>query len=190
MLTEQDLAVLKAPFAPHELRFFVLSEKQAEDGSYWLTLQAYAPTPLIEERLDKVDPAWSVDFVTVEAATAKARARGAKGTDETKGFFVVARLTVKGTSRVGIGFDADPRIAATFAFKNAAGRFGVGRYLEGPEWRRRKRITDERIYRKLSYARDMSWDEAMNLVEEQGGEKASPKPSPRKPVADEEEIPF
>jgi len=190
MLTKEDLTILKAAFAPHELRALILAESQDQSGAIWVTLQAYLPSHLIEERLDQVDPAWSLEFETVEQSSAKVRAR-TKTDGETKGFFVLARLTVKDTTRVGIGFDADPRIAATMAFKNAAGRFGIGRYLEGPEWRKRKKVPDERTYRRIAYSRDLTWEEVLNLL---GGDGAQPAKKPQSvPVAQEpggEEIPF
>jgi hypothetical protein len=189
MLTKEDLEVLKAAFAPHELRAVIVAESQDQNGNWWVTLQAYVPSGVIEERLDRVDPAWSLEIETVEPSSARLRARSKKEDGETKGFFVLARLTVKGTTRVGIGFDPDPRTAATMAFKNAAGRFGIGRYLEGPEWKKRKKVPDERTYRRISYSRELTWDEALSLLDGQSPPPKKPEPRPVHPE-DEEPIPF
>ena len=198
MLTKEDLEVLQAPFAPTEIRARVIAETVDSQKQIWVTLQAYVPLSAIEERLEKVDPGWSVEFGIIQQAIAKVR-KG-KNAAETKGFYVLAKLCVKGTVREGIGFDEDPRSAASMAFKNAACRFGVGRYLEKPEWQIRKKITDERIYRRIEYDKRLTWDDVLNLLD--GGSRPSaqaPKPSPKPQVtqpnlpSDEvgnEEVPF
>ena len=193
MLTKEDLEVLREAFTPTEIRARVIAESVDSQGQRWVTLQAYLPLPVIEERLEKVDPSWSVEFVVIEQTSAQIRGKSKSGS-ETKGFYTVAKLIVKGIVREGIGFDEDPRAAASMAFKNAASRFGVGRYLEKPEWQVRRKIPDDRIYRRIVHDKKLTWDDVLNLLD--GGSRPSASAPKAQPQASQpnlpgdEEVPF
>ena len=113
-LTPDDLTILRKPFAPNEHEFL--------RGFTYITEEA------ISNRLDDVDPSWSLEILNQAIRDNQA--------------IVTVRLTVKGVSRDGVGMavimekGAEPeKSAATDALKRAARLFGIGRYLLGtPEY--------------------------------------------------------
>ena len=69
----------------------------------------------VQDRLEEVDPTWSIEAV------------GEERTGDA--VYVRARLTLKGVTRENVGEGADPKAAYSDALKRAAMLFGVGRYL-------------------------------------------------------------
>lgn len=115
-LTVDHLHILKAPFLPEQHEF--------------LRGMVYIRERAITDRIEDVDPAWTLDIQHLYTRDNSAVCE--------------AKLTICGTSRDGVGmanikdtkrdgteYDAaDPeKSAATDALKRAARLFGVGRYL-------------------------------------------------------------
>lgn len=121
-LTHEDLTELKKPFPVHEHEF---------DYAKNCYITEYA----ITERLDSIDPAWSLLQTTLEN-------RQELGTEGKLIVTVALALTVKGVTRTGIGrgivelrkdkkgeANQAEKTGATDALKRAARLFGIGRYL-------------------------------------------------------------
>lgn len=107
-LTPDDLATLRKPFAPNEHEFL--------RGFTYITESA------VTNRLDDVDPSWSLVILNQAVRDNQA--------------VVTVRLTVKGVGRDGVGMQTindkageAEKGAATDALKRAARLFGIGRYL-------------------------------------------------------------
>lgn len=122
-LERKDLELLAAPF-PVEAHKFL-------QGLIYLHEEP------ISERLDEVDPSWQ--FVIKSVIT---RANAGEGGASVATVVVHASLIIKGVSREDIGMavvqrtkngDAEAneaeKAASTDAFKRAARKFGIGRYL-------------------------------------------------------------
>jgi hypothetical protein len=72
----------------------------------------------VQDRLDEVDPAWTME-VTQETRAADT-------------VYVRSRLTVKGVARENVGEGGDPKAAYSDSLKRSAMLFGIGRYLYDP----------------------------------------------------------
>lgn len=111
-LTSQDLDQLKKPFNASD-------EYTLNKSGMSLT---YIREDAIADRIESVDPAWSMTEPDVIE-------------DDGKNVSVKVGVTIKGVTRWGVGSDkrnsANEAVksAATDAFKRAARMFGVGRYL-------------------------------------------------------------
>lgn len=119
-LTHEDVDILKAYF-------------KADEHEFDYNKNAYIKEMPISERLDAVDPAWSLSEPKIFWRD------GEKGTRIVE---VTVVLTVKGVHRGGLGqkeivltkngqgeANQAAKSAATDAFKRAARLFGIGRYL-------------------------------------------------------------
>lgn len=125
MLTHEDMAILKRPFAPQHHEFL--------KGNAYITEMA------ITERIEQVDPSWTMEQITLY-----------KRDGLSMQAVCTMRLTIKGVSRDGVGMSAivptkvkeskegksevgeaneAEKSAATDALKRAARLFGIGRYL-------------------------------------------------------------
>jgi hypothetical protein len=111
-LTKENLQSLKAPFAREKLRVKVqsLNKEKTRAG-----LVVYLQHTVVQDRLDEVDPSWSVRVI-------RERWLG-------EAFYVQMRMTLKGISRENIGEGKDPKSAYSDALKRCAMLFGIGRYL-------------------------------------------------------------
>jgi hypothetical protein len=120
MLTKEDLKVLQRPFAPNEHEF--------------LKGNAYITEFAITNRIEMVDPAWSLEQVSLYHRPDTATNRPI--------VICTMRLTICGVSRDGVGMadvsmmkdnkgeaNEAEKSAATDAMKRAARLFGIGRYL-------------------------------------------------------------
>ena len=122
-LTTEDVTTLKRKFAPGEHEF------------HPYTGYAYIREGAICDRIEEVDPAWTLECVSLERRTSD-------GSKDKTMVVVTMRMTIKGVSRDGIGM-ADVNLtktgddeaneaeksAATDALKRCARLFGIGRYL-------------------------------------------------------------
>lgn len=115
-LTLDDLQVLKAQFPKDRLGVKVQSFNRERNRAM---LVLYLQHTDVQDRLEQVDPAWSMEVLKED------RVEGA--------VFVRMRLTVKGISRENIGEGHDPKGAYSDALKRCAMLFGVGRYLYDSE---------------------------------------------------------
>ena len=111
-LTLEDLNVLRAPFTNDRLGVKVQSFSKDRTRAM---LVLYLQHTDVQDRLEEVDPAWSIQVMAEERAGDTVYAR--------------ARLTLKGVSRENVGEGGDPKAAQSDALKRCAMLFGVGRYL-------------------------------------------------------------
>lgn len=121
-ITAEILEQLKEEFSPDQL---LVKVSNFNEDKTWAMLVRYLPHPIVADRLDEVDPAWSSEITHSEWR------------DDVEGkpsVFTSVRLTIMGVSRENSGQGKDPKAAASDAFKRAATLFGVGRYLySGPK---------------------------------------------------------
>lgn len=137
-LTPENLTILKSHFEANEHEF--------------LNDRAYISEEAITERIEEVDPNWTLEILSKTA-------RQTFGRDVS--IIVTVRLTINGTSRDGVGMtkvagkvgykdgknwidlpdekhtevNEAEKSAATDALKRAARLFGIGRYLLAtPKW--------------------------------------------------------
>lgn len=116
MLTKDDLSILKQPFAASEHEF--------------LKGNAYITEAAITERIEQIDPAWTLEQVSMFNRA------------DSNQVVCTMRLTIKGVWRDGVGMSQITKLksgdgeaneaeksAATDAMKRAARLFGIGRYL-------------------------------------------------------------
>lgn len=116
MLTKDDLNILKQPFAASEHEF--------------LKGNAYITEAAITERIEQIDPAWTLEQVSMFNRA------------DSNQVVCTMRLTIKGVWRDGVGMSQITKLksgdgeaneaeksAATDAMKRAARLFGIGRYL-------------------------------------------------------------
>ncbi len=111
-LSLEDLNVLRAPFTNDRLGVKVQSYSKDRTRAM---LVLYLQHTDVQDRLEEVDPAWSIQVMNEERAGDTVYAR--------------ARLTLKGVSRENVGEGGDPKAAHSDALKRCAMLFGVGRYL-------------------------------------------------------------
>jgi hypothetical protein len=111
-LTQEDLKVLKAPFAKDNLGVKVQSFSKDRTRAM---LVLYLQHTDVMNKLEEVDPAWTSEVL------------GEERHGET--CYVRTRLTLKGVARENVGEGGDPKSAYSDALKRAAMLFGVGRYL-------------------------------------------------------------
>lgn len=117
MSTEVDLTI-----PPHRIQWRVGSTFKRGNKLYGQLL-AYIDARTVMERLDRLDPAWTVEHYSPVVVVDSA------GNEATG---VPCRLTVKGVSRtdVGVPSDMEPvKGAYSDALKRAAVHFGIGREL-------------------------------------------------------------
>lgn len=120
-MTPEDLALLKAFFAPDEHEFL---DKKSGGGGTFTYVKEYA----ITERLDAVDPCWQLHMVNAYRQGNQC--------------ICIVELMIKGVTRVGVGqsdillkkdgggeANEAEKSAVTDALKRAARLHGVGRYL-------------------------------------------------------------
>lgn len=112
MLTQEDLKKLAAPF-PDDVIGVKAQSFNRERTKVMLVL--YVQHTDVYDRLESVDPAWSMKVSDEQV-------RG----DTT---FTRVALTVKGVTRENSGEGGDPKSAVSDAIKRAAMLFGPGRYL-------------------------------------------------------------
>jgi hypothetical protein len=165
-LTQEQYEALRAPFPPEEIEW--KPGHLTGDKKRALAL-AYADSRLYQERLDQVAGNWSDSYELLD-----------------NGRVVICRLTVGDLTRCDVGESEvqdknTVTSAAAQAFKRAAVKFGVGRYLYNvPQtWvdydERKKRIVDSELP-KLQRM----------LVNLFGGEYADPKQTPSEPDSEPE----
>lgn len=164
-LSREAQEKLRAPFGDEELGVLVISAKEVEDetGKYWwVTVAPYITVDQVRERLEEVDPNWHTKFLDVNIQHFASKT-GKRDTVVT----VLLELSVLGVSRIGGGDGKDARGAISYALKNAASQFGVGRFLTvDPHYKRRTlKVTDRRIYNRLKYG-EMNWKELLELIGE------------------------
>lgn len=111
-LTSEDLSTLKAPFPREKLG--VKAQAISRERKRALLVQYLQHTD-VQERLDQVDPSWSLEIAQQERTG--------------DAVYVRARLTLKGVTRENVGEGGDPKAAHSDALKRCAMLFGVGRYL-------------------------------------------------------------
>lgn len=126
MLTQQDLAILKKPFAPHQMEWRE-EERTKKNGEKFQLVLAYIAEEAICNRLEVVDPSWQ--FSDIQIAE-----RGGQ-------VYAIASMTVKGVTRSNVGMEEIKHLAeaeksaATDSLKRCARLFGIGRYLLNlPKW--------------------------------------------------------
>lgn len=178
---------LRAPFPVEKLRPVVLIDAVNQKGERWVTLQPSVEIESVEERLDEVAPGWTMEVLQLEAVKVKPKRKKSEDALPVEGFYALVRLQVAGVVRDGVGFDQDPRAAVSMAFKNAALRFGVGRYLRDRRMLRNVKVMDERALKRLPF---LTWEEALERL--QGEAPNLPPratPAPKAPAA-EEDVPF
>lgn len=160
MLTQDDLAILRAPFQAHEHKLL--------QGAVYLKEEA------ITNRLEDVDPSWSLDVNSIVWRTAK------EGTEYCTAHVT---LTVSGVSRDGIGqrtqeyskkdiaYGQPEKGAVSDALKRAARLFGIGRYM-------------------LNAPKNMSDDQMVKWVNSLHGKgsKAAQRPAQHEPSAPAEQL--
>lgn len=171
MLSKEDLVLLCAPFDEKTLGVKVQSLSKNKDKAM---LVCYLQHTDVAGRLDLVDPAWS-NAVTDEKLCGE-------------GFSVRMVITLKSTSREGVGEGQDPKSAASDALKRTAMLFGVGRYLYDSEtvWVPYNEQTDR--FKHFSVA---DYKAALRPGQSQvptGGLKPSSGPSPVTPVKQSQPI--
>jgi hypothetical protein len=111
-LTQEDLLILKAPFAKDVLGVKVQSFSKDRARAM---LVLYLQHTDVMARLEEVDPAWTSEVLGEERSGDSC--------------YVRTRLTIKGVARENVGEGGDPKAAYSDALKRAAMLFGVGRYL-------------------------------------------------------------
>lgn len=112
LLSSEDLQVLRAPFSKDRLGVKVQSLNK--DRTRAMLVQYLQHTD-VQDRLEEVDPAWSIEVLRedIQAETV----------------YVRCRMIVKNVSRENVGEGGDPKSAYSDALKRCAMLFGVGRYL-------------------------------------------------------------
>lgn len=183
---------LRAPFPPEEVRAVVVAENVNQKGEHWVVLAPTVDLEAIEERLDEVAPGWSMEVLQITPVTIRPRGQKAKAQAQpVEGFYALVRLTVEGLARDGVGMDTDPRAAVSMAFKNAARRFGVGRYLQDRRMYKTVKVGDERVLRRLAL---LTFEEAVAALKGEAPNlpprPAKPEPTPVPVAEDEEAVPF
>lgn len=185
---------LRAPFPPEELQAVVVAENTNQKGEHWVILAPSLSLESIEERLDQVTPGWAMTVLQIAPISIPPRSQ--KRAQATEGVYALVRLTVDGLSRDGVGVDPDPRAAVSLAFKNAAMRFGVGRYLRDRRMQKAVKVKDERALRRLPL---LSFEEAVAALKGEASETLPRAPTrPTAPVdvpqpeeaGDDEPVPF
>ena len=111
-LTLQDLKILRAPFPKEKLGVKVQTLNKDKTRAM---LVLYLQHTDVKDRLEEVDPSWSMEVLSEERFNDL--------------FYVRVRLTLKGISRENVGDGFDPKAAYSDALKRAGMLFGVGRYL-------------------------------------------------------------
>lgn len=176
MLSNNDMKVLKRPFAARHHEF--------------LKGRAYITEMAITERIEQVDPSWSLEQIALYNR-------------EGAGMQIICtmRLTIKGVSRDGVGMSSvvvtkpkedklkegktevseaneAEKSAATDAMKRAARLFGIGRYLLNlPEF-----VTDERsMARYLSTLKESTPEPEPTIDVSTGEIMDAPAPVPAQP---------
>lgn len=171
MLSNNDMKILKRPFAAHHHEF--------------LKGKAYITEMAITERIEQVDPSWSLEQIALYNR-------------EGAGMQIICtmRLTIKGVSRDGVGMSSvvvtkpkegrtevseaneAEKSAATDAMKRAARLFGIGRYLLNlPEF-----VTDERsMARYLSTLKEPTPEPEPTIDVSTGEIMDAPAPVPPQP---------
>lgn len=115
-LSKDDLVLLCTAFDEKTLGVKVQSLSKDKTKAM---LVCYLQHTDVAARLDSVDPGWACAIMDEKLCG--------------EGFSVRMMITLKGTSREGVGEGQDPKSAASDALKRTAMLFGVGRYLYDSE---------------------------------------------------------
>ncbi len=176
-LTQEELKVLKAPFPKDRVGVKVQSFNRERTRAL---LVLYLQHTDVQNRIEEVDPSWSMEAIRDEAI------------DDT--FVVRMRMTVKGISRENVGEGNDLKAAYSDALKRCAMLFGIGRYLYDSEtvWvdyqeprDRYKRWTSDDFER----ARDNPSPAPLRTMAERNAERAPEKEgTPRKHTRPREQL--
>lgn len=158
-------AILSQVVPDEELSAVALRTRTASDGSLWASFIAFMKEEMIADILDKADPSWEWVVREVRPVTVQGR-----GTNPIEGTMVLGDLIVRGRNRMGMGFDVDPRAAATYAFKDAAQKWGVGRFLARDRYSLTVRFPDEAAFRRFVNKKP-SWAEVVAYYREKGGDE-------------------
>lgn len=169
-MTREQAELLKEPWPDEALGCVPISgSRQNIPG--WLTLKAFLPAELIEDRLDMVDPQWAFDIREI---------REVRETPETElTYVVIGELTACGVTRIGVGSDRDIRGAVTYAFKSAAKSLGVGRFIgSDARYMMQAYIKTDKEYNQLVYSHP-SWAKALEMIGQSQTAPKEAKPTPK-----------
>jgi hypothetical protein len=111
-LTFEDLRILRSPFPKETLGIKVQSLSKERNRAM---LVLYLQHTDVQDRLEQVDPAWTIESLREERAGDTV--------------YVYMKMTLKGVSRENVGDGGDPKSAYSDALKRCSMLFGVGRYL-------------------------------------------------------------
>lgn len=151
---------LRAPFGTEELRWRV-AQSGEKNGRIWAKVLTYIDARAIQERLDEVcgPGGWQDRYLTVGGGIACTLAIKVDGEwiEKTDG------AGEKDPEATGNGLSASDATKAGFtdAFKRAASKWGIGRYLygSGDQWAECYQDVKQGRYRaRLKDGREFSWD--------------------------------
>lgn len=138
-----------------------LRNRTTPDGTVWASMSAFMKEEQIADILDSADSnwEWTIDEMREIAVTQRWEREDAT---PKKGIMVVGTLCLFGLARMGVGYDTDPRSAATYAFKDAAQKWGVGRFLANQRYSTTVKFQDDATFKRF-ISRKPSWADVLAL---------------------------
>lgn len=155
-------AVLRTVLKDSALSAVPLRNTTLQDGTVWATFSAYMREEQIADLLDQADPGWEWKIVRFEEIEYRER-RQRKEEEPIRALLVMGELRIGDRVRTGVGCDPDPRAAATYAFKDAAQKWGVGRFLAEARYTANAKFASEALFKRFISSRP-SWADVVELT--------------------------